>query len=94
MWAARVGQLLDQVGRADEALEAQQEAAAIYRELAEAMPDQYRPDLARSLTNLGNRLGALWRPDDALRITQEAVGIYRELAEAMPDQYRPSSPTG
>jgi hypothetical protein len=31
----------------------------MYRELAGANPDRYRPDLARSLSNLGNRFSAL-----------------------------------
>jgi tetratricopeptide (TPR) repeat protein len=62
---------------------------AIRRELAEAYPDRYRPYLARSLSNLGNRLSALGRPAEALPPTQEAVALYRELAETYPDRYRP-----
>ena len=38
-------------GRETEALAAIEEAAAIYRELAEARPDAFLPDLAMSLNN-------------------------------------------
>ena len=62
---------------------------AIYRELAAAYPDRYRPDLATSLTNLGIRFSELGRPAEALPVTQEAVAIRRELAAANPDRYRP-----
>ena len=43
---------LADLGRREEALAAIEEAAAIYRELAAARPDAFRPDLARSLNNL------------------------------------------
>ena len=61
----------------------------IYRELAAAYPDRYRPDLARSLSNLGIPFSELGRPAEALPVTQEAVAIRRELAAAYPDRYRP-----
>jgi len=61
----------------------------MYRELAAASPDRYRPDLARSLNNLGIRFSALGRPAGALPVTEEAVAMYRELAAASPDRYRP-----
>ena len=37
------------------------------------MPDRYRPDLARSLYDLGARYSELGRPADALPVTEEAV---------------------
>jgi hypothetical protein len=52
-------------------------------------PDWHRPDLVRSLTNLGIWLSTLGRPAQALPVTEEAVAIYRELAAAAPDRYRP-----
>ena len=61
----------------------------MYRELAAASPDRYRPDLARSLSNLGIRFSELGRPAEALPATEEAVTMYRELAAASPDRYRP-----
>ena len=38
---------------------------ALRRELAAASPDRYRPDLARSLDNLGVRFSELGRPATA-----------------------------
>ena len=88
-WANRCGVLLSQVGRPAEARQLIEEAVGIYRELAAAMPDRYRPDLASSLASLGATLPDLGRLGDALPATQEALGIYRELAAAMPDRYHP-----
>jgi tetratricopeptide (TPR) repeat protein len=88
-WADKCGVLLSQVGRPAEALPATQEAVMVYRELAAADADRYRPDLAQSLTNLGITFSELVRSADALPPTQEAVAIRRELAAADPDQYRP-----
>ena len=81
------------LGRPAEALPVTEEAVAIYRELAEANPDRYRPDLAPSLSNLGVRFSALGRPAEALPVTEEAVAIRRELAAANPDRYRPDLAT-
>jgi tetratricopeptide (TPR) repeat protein len=66
-------------------------AVALYRKLAAANPDRYRPYLAASLNNLGARLlSASWpRPDEAIVWGREAVSLYRELAAANPDRYRP-----
>ena len=44
------------LGRRAEALAAIQEAASVYRELAAARPDAFRPNLAASLNNLSPRL--------------------------------------
>jgi tetratricopeptide (TPR) repeat protein len=64
-------------------------AVALYRQLAAADPDRYRPDLAASLNDLAARLLDLGRPDDAAVWVKEAVTLYRELAAADPDRYRP-----
>ena len=61
----------------------------MYRELAAANPDRYRPDLATSLDNLGGRLLRAGRPADALPATEEAVAIHRELAAARPGPLPP-----
>jgi len=74
---------LSNAGRRDEALTASREAADLYRRLAETDP-AYRPDLAMSLTNLGNRLSELGRREEALAPSQEAVATYRQLAVANP----------
>ena len=66
-----------------------QEAVGLYRELVEASPVAYTPDLARSLNNLANILSGVGRAGEALEVAQEAVGLYRELAEASPAVYTP-----
>ena len=55
----------------------------MYRELAAAYPDRYRPDLARLLSNLGVALLALGRSAEALPPTEEAVTMNRELAVSL-----------
>ena len=49
-----------------------QEAVAAYRELAAAMPDRYRPDLAASLSSLGVTLSNLGRDNEAEEAHREA----------------------
>ena len=88
-WAYHCGMLLYQAGRLADALPPTEEAIAIYRELAAARPDCYRPDLAGSLNNLGIRFSELGRPADGLAPAMDAVETCRELAVAMPDRYRP-----
>ena len=46
------------LGRREEALAAAEEAVALYRDLAGGAPDAFTPDLAMSLNNLANMLGA------------------------------------
>jgi tetratricopeptide (TPR) repeat protein len=87
-WLISLGVRLSKLGRWPEALAVTQEAVAIYRELVAASLDQYRPDLALSLTNLGQWFWALDRSAEALPVTEEAVGLYRELATAYPSRYR------
>ncbi|MGW4946369.1 tetratricopeptide repeat protein [Actinoplanes sp. NPDC004185] len=76
-------------GRRERALAAAEEAMGIYRRLAEVNPDAYLPDLASSLSNLGNCLSQLGRREQALAPAEEAKGIYRRLAEVNPDAYLP-----
>jgi tetratricopeptide (TPR) repeat protein len=82
-----LGLRLTDVGRHEEALAASQEAAGIYRRLAETRPDDFLPDLATNLNNLGNRLSALDRREEALAASQEAVDVSRRLALARPDDF-------
>ena len=88
-WLTNLGVWFSELGRPADALPVTEEAVALYRELAAATPDRYRPDLADSLSNLGIWFSALGRPADALPVTEEAVAIRRELAAATPDRYRP-----
>jgi hypothetical protein len=83
--AARLADL----GRAEDALAAIEEATGIYRELAAARPDAYRAALAMSLNNLSNGLAGLGRWEEGLAAIEEAVTIRRELAAASSDAYRP-----
>ena len=77
------------LGRREEALEAAQEAVALYRDLAAARPDAFIPNLAMSLNNLANVLSGLGRREEALEAVQEAVALYRDLADARPDAFTP-----
>ena len=47
------------MGRPADALQPAQKAVTIYRKLAAAMPDRYRPNLASSLNNLADSSEAL-----------------------------------
>ena len=80
---------LADLGRREGALAAVEEAVTIYRELAAARPDAFRPDLAMSLNNLSADLANLGRREGALAAIEEAVTIRRELAAARPDAFRP-----
>ena len=61
----------------------------LYRELAAAQSDAFRPHLAASLNDLAIRLSALGRREPALTAAEEAVTIRRDLAAARPDAFRP-----
>ena len=56
-----LGVALSNLGRREEALKPSQEAAEIYRRLAEKNPEAFLPDLAMSLNNLGVYLSDLGR---------------------------------
>ena len=86
---SRATRLAD-VGRHEEALEANREAVKIRRGLAEVRPDAFRPDVAASLNNLASGLAAVGRREDALEAIREAVEMYRGLAEAQSDAFRPN----
>ncbi|TCJ13853.1 tetratricopeptide repeat protein [Parasulfuritortus cantonensis] len=89
--ANRLSNLGDADSRA-EALTCAREAAAVYRDLAQAQPAAYRPDLAMSLNNLANNLSEQGDADsraEALTCAREAAAVYRDLAQAQPAAYRP-----
>ena len=75
---------LSGLGRREEALAAIEEAVAIRRQLAEARPDAFLPDLATSLNNQSACLAELGRREEALAAIEEAVTIYRQLAAGPP----------
>ena len=61
----------------------------LYRQLAQARPDAFLPDLARSLNNLAIMLSDLGRREEALAQAQEAVRLYGQLAQAHPESFLP-----
>jgi tetratricopeptide (TPR) repeat protein len=63
---------LGDLGRREEALAAIEQATGIYRELAEARPDAFLPNLATSLRNLADTLSSLNRDAEASVIREEA----------------------
>ncbi len=84
-----LGAALSSLDCHEEALTATQEALGIFRRLATARPDAFRPDLALGLDNLGCDLAALSLHKPALDATQEAVDLYKELAADRTDAFLP-----
>ena len=80
---------LSKVGDREGALEAIREADALDRELADALPEVFGPDLATSLNNLAAQLNEVGDREGALEAIQEAVALRRELAAAQPQVFRP-----
>jgi tetratricopeptide (TPR) repeat protein len=71
------------------AVEAYEEALAIYRQLAQQQPQVYEPYLATTLNNLGNALSDLRRLEAAVEAYQQALAIRRRLAQQQPQVYEP-----
>lgn len=84
---------LAELEHVEEAMATGVEAVEIYRELTLQQPDQFRPELALSLTFQSTPLTALGRVAEALAATSEAVEIYRELVSQQPDKFRPELAT-
>ena len=70
-WLSWLGSTLTQAGEVSQALSAGEEVVAIRRELAAADPDQYRPDLASSLTSLGTQFSELGRRPTRCRLSRK-----------------------
>jgi tetratricopeptide (TPR) repeat protein len=66
---------LSALGRREEALVAAEEAVQLYRALAAARPDAFTPNLAKSLSVLGDMLEALERISEALPNDEQAVRL-------------------
>ncbi|MFC1475368.1 tetratricopeptide repeat protein [Candidatus Zixiibacteriota bacterium] len=86
---ANLSNRLSDAGENDQALAASQEAVDLYRQLAQANPARFYPDLALSLNNLSNRLRDAGENDQALAAIKEAVEIRRQLAQANPARFNP-----
>lgn len=80
---------LADLGRREDALDAAQNAVALYRDLARTRPGLFTPNLAGSLNNLANMLSNLGRHEYALDALQEALDLYRNLARAPQDAFTP-----
>ncbi len=81
---------LSELGRREEALDAAQEAAERYRELARQRTEAFTQNLAMSLNNLAAMLSGLGRREDALDVAQEAADLYRDLARQRPEAFTPN----
>jgi tetratricopeptide (TPR) repeat protein len=86
-WLLRLGGWLRESGNPADAARANEEAAALFRELAnEPRHSSYLADLASILRNLGVLYADLGRHADAVHLSEEAVQVLRELAGTLPDR--------
>lgn len=83
----RVARIRFLLGEFPEAILAYREAASIQKQLVADFPvrSDYRLDLARTLSYLGNALLATARPDDAEPCVREALPLWGELAAQRPE---------
>lgn len=82
-----------QAGDRAGALLAASDAVTIYRHLVHANPAAYEPELAASISNFANRLGATGDLAGALQAARDAAKIYRRLAQADQAEYEPNLAT-
>lgn len=86
---ARLGERQINVGLHRQALASCEEAAGIYRQLAEINPDTHLRDLSESLHRVAIALSDLGRHEEALSCAEEVVGVDRQLSEINPGAYLP-----
>ena len=79
--------MLSELGRREAAFQAAEEAVTVYRGLAEARPDAFLPDLARSLGTFGLCLKAAGHPRDALAAFAEGIGALRPAFLVLPTAF-------
>jgi tetratricopeptide (TPR) repeat protein len=77
------------VGRREQALVTAGEAVTLRRQLVQASPGAFLPDLAGSLNNLANIESAVGQREQALVTAGEAVTHYRQLVQANPGAFLP-----
>jgi tetratricopeptide (TPR) repeat protein len=82
-WLVDLSNRLGDLGWREEALAAAEEAVTIRRQLAQARPDAFLPNLASALNNQSVYLSDLGRREEALAAVEEAVTIRRQLAQAL-----------
>ena len=78
---------LSDLGRREEALAASQEAVEIRRRLAAARPDDFLPDLARSVSALSDAFAAVDRHEEAAQAATEALDILVPFVERYPQAF-------
>ena len=81
------GLRLSAIGKREEALEATQEAAALYRRLAEARPDAFLPAVARNLGALSLIFTEQGQHLEAAGALKEALGIVAPFVERQPQAF-------
>ena len=81
------GLRLSAIGNGEEALEATQEAAALYRRLAEARPDAFLPGLARNLGALSQVYTGQGQHFEAAGALKEALEIVAPFVESLPQAF-------
>ncbi|WP_337045406.1 tetratricopeptide repeat protein [Emticicia sp. 17c] len=64
-------------------------ALKIYEDLAQKVPEQYLPDVATTLNNLGNFYSDNQQKSEAQAAYERALAIYEGLALKNPEQYLP-----
>jgi tetratricopeptide (TPR) repeat protein len=79
-----LGRALSLLGRYEDEMAADAEAAQLYRRLAEADPDRHRADLATAVNNLAIGLARMERHEEARTAAEEATAYYRQLADINP----------
>ena len=75
------------LGRREEAQAAIEEAVTIRRQLAQARPDAFLPDLAMALNNQSTACG--WAVGGGAGRDRGSRSLYRQLAQARPDAFLP-----
>ena len=86
---AALGAHFHEQGHRAQACSATEQAADLYRQVAQANPLAFTPDLAGSLNNLGGCFSALGRREEALAAAVEASDLRRQLAQDNPQAFTP-----
>jgi len=81
---------LEEANKLNKAASYYEVALALYRGLAKTNPQNYLPDVAKTLNNLGNLQYKKNEFDKAEKSFLEALKAYQKLAEVNPQSYLPS----
>ena len=86
-YAFRYARTLQQQHNYTTAHSVYQEVLTTYRQLAQANPQAYLSDVAKTLNNLGLLYSDTQRLSESEQAYQEALAIHRQLAQANPQAY-------